>query len=159
MIKMIIKGRDAAMKHVSRTHRVALDSLFDPINLDPLIQVRCVDPRSPLAEIMPEGHGDNDRWDRLLRLSFIMDVPVFSCSIFYLALTKTSELTKAGACQKRHMQAVKPVEGPGSGSCPFRNSLSRGCWKSSVQEGSFRGALGDKLQKVVQDKNRTDKSR
>ena len=33
MIKMIFKGRSPTMKHVSRTHRVALDWLFDRINL------------------------------------------------------------------------------------------------------------------------------
>ena len=35
VIKMIIKGRSPTMRHVSRTHRVALDWLFDRINLDP----------------------------------------------------------------------------------------------------------------------------
>ena len=35
VIKMIIKGRTPAMRHVSRTDRVALDWLFDRINLDP----------------------------------------------------------------------------------------------------------------------------
>ena len=36
VIKMIIKGRRSpTMRHVSRTHRVALDWLFDRINLDP----------------------------------------------------------------------------------------------------------------------------
>ena len=39
VIKMIIKGRSPTMRHVSRTHRVALDWLFDRINLDPKIQV------------------------------------------------------------------------------------------------------------------------
>ena len=34
LIKMIIKGRSPTMRHVSRTHRVALDWLFDRINLD-----------------------------------------------------------------------------------------------------------------------------
>ena len=34
VIKMIIKGRSPTMRHASRTHRVALDSLFDRINLD-----------------------------------------------------------------------------------------------------------------------------
>ena len=37
VIKMIIKGRSPTMRHVSRTHRVALDWLFDRINLDPMI--------------------------------------------------------------------------------------------------------------------------
>ena len=35
VIKMIFTGRSPTMKHVSRTHRVALDWLFDRINLDP----------------------------------------------------------------------------------------------------------------------------
>ena len=39
VIKMIIKGRSPTMRHVSRTHRVALDCLFDRINLDPKIQI------------------------------------------------------------------------------------------------------------------------
>ena len=34
VIKMIIKGRSPTMRHVSRTHRVALDWSFDRINLD-----------------------------------------------------------------------------------------------------------------------------
>ena len=34
VIKMIIKGRSPTMRHVSRTHRVELDMLFDRINLD-----------------------------------------------------------------------------------------------------------------------------
>ena len=34
VIKMIIKGRSPTMRHVSRTHRVALDWLFDRIDLD-----------------------------------------------------------------------------------------------------------------------------
>ena len=35
VIKMIINWRSPTMRHVSRTHRVALDWLFDRINLDP----------------------------------------------------------------------------------------------------------------------------
>ena len=38
VIKMIIKGRSPTMRHVSRTHRVALDWLFDRSKLDPKIQ-------------------------------------------------------------------------------------------------------------------------
>ena len=34
VIKMIVKGRSPTMRHVSRTHRVALDWLFDRINLN-----------------------------------------------------------------------------------------------------------------------------
>ena len=34
VIKMVIKGRSPTMRHVSRTQRVAIDWLFDRINLD-----------------------------------------------------------------------------------------------------------------------------
>ena len=34
VIKMIVKGRSPTMRHVSRTHRVALGWLFDRINLE-----------------------------------------------------------------------------------------------------------------------------
>ena len=40
VIKMVIKGRSPTMRHVFRTHRVALDWLFDRINLDPKIQIK-----------------------------------------------------------------------------------------------------------------------
>ena len=40
VIKMIIKGISPTMRHVSRTHSVALDWLFDRINLDPKIHVK-----------------------------------------------------------------------------------------------------------------------
>ena len=42
VIKMIIKGRSPTMRHVSRTHRVALDWLFDRINLDTKIQIKYI---------------------------------------------------------------------------------------------------------------------
>ena len=42
VIKMIIEGRSPTMRHVSRTHRVALDWLFDRINLDPKIQIKYI---------------------------------------------------------------------------------------------------------------------
>ena len=38
VIKMIIKGRSPTMRHVSRTYRVALDWLFDGLNLDTKIK-------------------------------------------------------------------------------------------------------------------------
>ena len=46
VIKMIFKGRSPTMKHVSRTHRVALDWLFDRINLDPKIQIKYIDTKT-----------------------------------------------------------------------------------------------------------------
>ena len=40
VIKMVIKGRSPTMRRASRTHRVALDWLFDSINLDTNIQIK-----------------------------------------------------------------------------------------------------------------------
>ena len=42
------------MRHVSRTHRVALDWLFDRINLDPKIQIKYIDTKNQLADILPK---------------------------------------------------------------------------------------------------------
>ena len=47
VIKMIMKGRSPTMRHVSRTHRVALDWLFDKINLDPKIQIKYIGHQKP----------------------------------------------------------------------------------------------------------------
>ena len=55
VIKMIIKGRSPTMRHVSRTHRVALDWLFDRINLDPKIQIKYIDTKNQLADILTKG--------------------------------------------------------------------------------------------------------
>ena len=46
VMKMIIKGRSHTMRHVSRTHRVALDWLFDRINLDPKIQINYIETKN-----------------------------------------------------------------------------------------------------------------
>ena len=56
VIKMIIKGRSPTMRHVSRTHRVALDWFFDRINLDPKIQIKNVDTKNQLADILTKGN-------------------------------------------------------------------------------------------------------
>ena len=55
VITMIIKGRSPTMRHVSRTHSVALDWLFDRINLDPKIQIKYIDTKNQLADILTKG--------------------------------------------------------------------------------------------------------
>ena len=52
VIEMIIKGRSPTMRHVSRTHRVSLNWLFDRINLDSKIQIRCIGTKHQLADIL-----------------------------------------------------------------------------------------------------------
>ena len=67
-IKMIIKGRCPTMRHVSRTHRVALDWLFDRINLDSKIQIKYIDTKNQLADILTKGNFTRDEWNHLLSL-------------------------------------------------------------------------------------------
>ena len=47
-----MKGRSPTMRHVSRTHRLALDWLFDRINLDPTIQMRYIDTNHQLTDML-----------------------------------------------------------------------------------------------------------
>ena len=68
VIKMIIKGRSLTMRHVSRTHRVALDWLFDRINLDTKIQIKYIDTKNQLADILTKGKFTRDEWNHLLTL-------------------------------------------------------------------------------------------
>ena len=80
VIKMIVKRRSPTMRHVSRTHRVALDWLFDRINLDPTIQIKYVDTKKQLAYALTKESLTRDEWNHLLRLSNIMNFSMFSCS-------------------------------------------------------------------------------
>ena len=68
VIKMIMKGRSQTMRHVSRTHRVALDWLFDRINLDLKIQIQYIDTKNQLADILTKGNFTRDEWNHLLTL-------------------------------------------------------------------------------------------
>ena len=65
VIKMIIKGRSLTMRDVSRTHRVALDWLFDRINLDPKIQIKYIDTKNKLADILTKGNFTRYEWNHL----------------------------------------------------------------------------------------------
>ena len=65
VIKMIVKGRSPTMRHVSRTHRVALDWVFYRINLDSKIQIKYIDTKNQLADILTKGNFTRDEWNHL----------------------------------------------------------------------------------------------
>ena len=52
VIKIIIEGTSPTMRHVSRTHRVAFDWLSDRTNLNPKIQIKYVDTKNQLADML-----------------------------------------------------------------------------------------------------------
>ena len=80
VIKMIMKGRSPTMRHVSRTHRVALDWLFDRINLDPKIQIKYIDTKNQLADILKKGSFTRDEWNHLLTLFNINHFSSIACT-------------------------------------------------------------------------------
>ena len=60
------------MRHVSRTHSVALDWLFDRINLDPKIQIKNIDTKNQLVDILTKGNFTRDEWNHF---SFVLHQP------------------------------------------------------------------------------------
>ena len=86
VIKMIMKGRSPAMRHVSRTHnRVALDWLFDRINLDSKIQIKYIDTKNQLADILTKGNFTRDEWNHLL---CFFNISHFSSTVCSAAMAK-----------------------------------------------------------------------
>ena len=80
VIKMMMKGRSPTMRHVSRTHRVALNWLFDRINLDPKIQIKKIDTKNQLADMLTDGNFTRDEWNQLLCLFNISHFSSAECS-------------------------------------------------------------------------------
>ena len=80
MIKMIIKGRSPTVRHVSRTHRVAIDWLFDRINLNQKIQIKYIDTKNQLADTLTKGNFTRDEWNHLLCLFNISHFSSTVCS-------------------------------------------------------------------------------
>ena len=76
------------MRHVSRTHRVALDSLFDRINLDPKIQIKYIDTKNQLADILTKGNFTRDEWNHLLCL---FNISHFSSTACTAAMAKRAQ--------------------------------------------------------------------
>ena len=88
VIKMIIKGRSPTMRHVSRTHRVALDWLSDRINLDSKIQIKYIDPENQLADMPTKGNFTRDEWNHLLTL---FNISHFSSTACIAAMAKRAQ--------------------------------------------------------------------
>ena len=88
VIKMIITGRSPTMRRVFRTHRVALDWLFDRINLDPKIQIKYIDTKNQLTDILTKGNFTRDEWNHLLTL---FNISHFSSTACIAAVAKRAQ--------------------------------------------------------------------
>ena len=89
VIKMIIKGRSPTMRHVSRTHRVVLDWLFDRINLDSRIQIKYIDTKNQFADILIKGNFTRDEWNNLLCL---FNISHFSSTDCFEVMSKRTQI-------------------------------------------------------------------
>ena len=150
VITMIIKGRSPTMRHVSRTHRVALDWLFDRINLDPKIQIKYVDTKNLIADMVTKGSFTRDEWDHLLRLLKIMNLSMFSCSHSSLSLSNSKQsamskraqesTSKEGSALAKPMNLVSrnllsaekdPPQDSGNSNSPGLQEMDQSCVSSS----------------------------
>ena len=72
VIKMVVKARAPTLKHVSRTHRIDLDWLFERIQKDPCIFGRYIHTKLQIADMLTKGNFTSEQWlvlCSLMRLS------------------------------------------------------------------------------------------
>ena len=106
VIKMIIKGRSPTMRHVSRTHRVALDWWFDRINLNSKIHIRYIDTKHQLADILTKGNFTRDEWNNLLHLFNISHFISTCCAKNTSLISCTKTMAKRVQEQKGEERSV-----------------------------------------------------
>ena len=103
MIRMTTNGRSPTMRHVSRYNRVALDWLFDRMNLNSKIQIRYSDTKHQLADILTKSTFTRYEWNNLLHL--------FNISYFSSACcAKNSSLIRCPNTMAKKMQEQKDEE-------------------------------------------------
>ena len=122
VIKMIIEGRSPTMRHVSRTHRVALDWLFNRINLEPKIPIKYVDTKNQLADILTKGSFSRHERNHLLSLFNVMNFSMYSCSHFSNFLSDNSDqVGKQSAMSKRGQKTTSNEGSPTAKAKPLVN--------------------------------------
>ena len=126
------------MRHVSRTHRVALDWLFDRINLDPKIQIKYIDTKKQLADILTKGNFTRDEWNHLLSLFNISHSSSAECSeAMAKRLPQDSREERVTAKSRPMMSLIARV--PSNVSCSTSVSPRKRCygnqnpWKAKAE--------------------------
>ena len=143
VIKIIIKGRSPTMRHVSRTHRDALDWLFDRINLDPKIQIKYIDTKNQLADILTKGNFTRDEWNHSLCL---FNISPFSSTVCSEAMAKRSGEERVTAKSRPMMSLFARVPSNVSSSTsvsPVKRSYGSQDPRSSIAEKEERSGRPD----------------
>ena len=147
VIIMIIKRKESpSMRHVSRTHRFALDWLFDRINLDSKIQIKYIDTKNQLADILIKGNFTRDEWNHLL---YLFNISHFSSTVCSDTMAKRSQqdsgekrvTAKSGPMMNLIARTPTFVSSSTSVSPGKKHYGSQDPWKSVVGEDRL-GQLG-----------------
>ena len=85
------------------TPRVAVDWLFDRINLDSKIQIKYIDTKHQLADILTKGNFTRDEWNHLLCLFNISHFSSTECS------EVMSKRTQKDSSEERVTAKSKPM--------------------------------------------------
>ena len=80
-----------------------IDWLFDRINLDPKIQIKYIDTKNQLADILTKGNFTRDEWNHLLCLFIISHFSSTNC------LEVMSKRTQEDAGEERVTAKSKPM--------------------------------------------------
>ena len=105
------------MRHVSRAHRVALDGLFDRINLDPKIQIKYIETKNQLADILTKLNFTRDEWNHLLTL---FNISHFSSPACIAAMAKRAQ---QGSGEERITAKSRPMMNSTARTPSFESSL------------------------------------
>ena len=103
VIKIIIKGRSPTMRHVSEPTELLQIGCFDRINLDPKIQIKYIDTKIQLADILTKGNFTRDEWNHLLCLFNISHFSSIN------SLEAMSKRTQEDAGEERVTAKSKPM--------------------------------------------------
>ncbi len=74
-IKMMLKKRSQAMRHIGKTHRINLDFLFDPCEAED-INLRYARTHQIIAGIMTKRFSSSVTWDILIALLGLRPTPI-----------------------------------------------------------------------------------
>ena len=105
---------------------------FDRINLEPKIQIKYVDTKNQLADILTKGSFSRDEWNHLLCLSNIMCFSTYSGSHLKSSFSQTRERLVIGAMSKRGQDTTSSDGSPMAKALAPTNLVLQGQCKEGV---------------------------
>ena len=125
------------MRHVSRTHRVALDWLLDQINLDH--QIKYIDTKNQLADMLTKGNFTRDERNHLLNLLNISHFSSTACTAAMAKRTQKESGEERVTAKSRPMmsliaRAPSPLSSSASERLGKRSYGSQSPWSAKAEE-------------------------